>query len=110
MWVPSAVLEWFQISKDTVDVLREELASIKTERDSLKDQVITSNIWSDFLRMQVNTLQFERAALMEAAHGIRVPTPELTRLHPPIPDLTVASFEDMGDETAKRLGLPIYNQ
>ena len=110
MWVPKEVADWFQISKDSVDALRTELATLKAERDVLKDQLRGAQINSDWLRMQVNSLQMERAALMEKAYNIRVPIPELARttsLQSPI-SIEDFSFSDIGDEAARRLGLPLY--
>ena len=111
MWVPKEVADWFQISKDSVDALRTELATLKAERDVLKDQLRGAQINSDWLRMQVNSLQMERAALMEKTYNIRVPIPELARtssvLQSPI-SIEDFSFSDIGDEAARRLGLPLY--
>lgn len=111
MWVPREVSEWFKISKDSVDALRTELATLKAERDVLKDQLRGSQINSDWLRMQVNSLQMERAGLMEKAYNIRVPVPELARtasaLQSPI-SIEDFSFSDIGDEAARKLGLPLY--
>ena len=110
MWVPKEVADWFQISKDSVDALRTELATLKAERDVLKDQLRGAQINSDWLRMQVNSLQMERAALMEKAYNIRVPIPELARttsLQSPI-SIEDFSFSDIGDEAARKLGLPLY--
>ena len=111
MWVPREVSEWFKISKDSVDALRTELATLKVERDVLKDQLRGAQINSDWLRMQVNSLQMERAGLMEKAYNIRVPVPELARtetLKSPI-SIEDFSFSDIGDEAARKLGLPLYN-
>lgn len=110
MWVPKEVADWFQISKDSVDTLRTELATLKVERDVLKDQLRGAQINSDWLRMQVNSLQMERAGLMEKAYNIRVPIPELARttsLQSPI-SIEDFSFTDIGDEAARKLGLPLY--
>lgn len=107
MWVSEKVVDWFQISKDSVDNLREELAAVKAERDVNKSELQSLRIQSDWLRMQVNTLQFERTALMDKAYGIKVPTPEIARVPPKI-DRGEISFEDMGDTLAKKFGLPVY--
>ena len=108
MWVPKEVADWFKISKDSVDALREELAAVKAERDLLKSQLQATQINLDWIRVQVNTLQLERAVLMEKAYKIQVPVPEVRRAMPADFPMQHFSFEDVGDETAKQLGLPIY--
>jgi predicted nuclease with TOPRIM domain len=110
MWVPSAVVEWFHISKQTVDAQREELSAIRAERDSLKLQLASSQNHFDWLRIRVNTLEVERAQLIEKAYGLKIPVPEIVR-QPVFPANPIESFsfDDMGDEEAKKLGLPIYN-
>ena len=117
MWVPSKLFELFAFSKENLSAMREDLAALRAERDLLKLQLGVSQNTLDWLRMQVNSLQFERVALMEKAHGIRVPAPTLTRLEEERPEapaslekaLDALSFDDLGDDLAKRLGLPLYN-
>jgi len=111
MWVPRAVADWFKISKEYVDTIVTENAALRAENASLKHQVQTSNIQSDWLRMQVNTLQLERTALLEKAYNIKVPTPELVRT-PVIGAETKMeefTFEDIGDKLAKQFGYPTYD-
>lgn len=110
MWLSSKIFDLFQISKDSVALLREDLVEVRTELDANKAELIRSQILCDWLRMQVNTLQFERTALLEKAYGIRVPAPELVRT-PVMGEGTKQdefSFDDIGNDLAKKLGLPIY--
>lgn len=105
MWIPSKILDFLSFSKD-------DLIAIRSERDHLKSSLIKSEIMSDWLRMRVNALEVERTILMEKVNGIRIPAPELLRATPQIsapPMIQEASFEDMGDDMAKQLGLPTYN-
>ena len=83
MWVPKEVADWFKISKESVDALREELAAIKSERDGLKSQLAITQNNFDWVRMQINQLQAENKALMSRTYGIQIPTPELTRVSQP---------------------------
>ena len=111
MWVPKAVADWFQISKESVDALREELAATKAERDVLRNQLTFTQVNFDWLRIQTNALQMERTALMEKAYGIKIPAPEIVQSMPkndPTFDPKQFSFEDMGEDLAKRLGFPKY--
>ena len=82
MWVPKEVADWFRISKDSVDALREELSAVKAERDAVKLQLSVTQNNFDWVRMQINQLQAENKALMSRAYGIQVPTPELVRHNP----------------------------
>lgn len=105
MWVPKQVIEWFQISKDSIDTQRADIAALRVERDSLHDQLAKQTILSDWLRLQVNQLQAERSGLLEKAYGILVPTPQIKQaLNHPGPTMDDFSFDDVGEEVAKKLG------
>ena len=109
MWVSNAFKDWFIVSNDTINGLRTELAALKAELTATKTALITSNVMSDFLRMQVNTLQLERAALMEKAYNIHIPAPEIARRTSSMPSIPDFSFEDIGDAEAKKHGLPLHD-
>lgn len=110
MWVPSKVVEWLNVSLNTVDTLKQELSAVKAERDAIKQELNVLKINFDWLRIQVNQLQHERSALLEKAYGIKTPVPEVAKT----PKLALGvdqenfSFEDMGDEMAKKLGFPLF--
>src|SRR5258705_13442806 len=111
MWLSGKLVELFNISKETVQTMREDLASVRAERDTLKFQLQVAHNTADWLKAQVNTLQYERVALLEKAYGVRTPVPEIARA--PLMGSQLRSdeisFDDMGDEMAKRLGLPTYS-
>lgn len=104
MWLPAKVLDFLSFSK-------EDLIQARTERDLLRSQLIKSEIMTDWLRVRVNQLEVERSVLMEKVNGIKIPSPELLRSNQVVPPTMMqeASFEDMGDDAAKALGLPTYN-
>ena len=108
MWLPNRAFDLFRISKDTVDGFREELATVRTERDGLKSQLATTQANFEWIRVRVNTLEQERAQLIEKAYGIKVPVPEIVRANVIGPQFTTALFEDIGEKAAKELGLPVY--
>ncbi len=109
MWIPKAIFELFQISKDRVDLQRQDIEVLRAERDAFRDDLSRQIILSDWLRLQVNQLQAERSALLEKAYGIRVPTPQISAVtNPPGPTMDDFSFDDVGDAVAKKLGFPIY--
>lgn len=104
MWIPRSFFDLFSTSRD-------EVIKLRTERDSFRDELSRANILNDWLRLQINTLQMERSGLIEKVYGIRVPAPLLEKT-PTKSEATSTpdfSFEDIGDELAKKLGLPTYN-
>ena len=120
MFVPERVIEWFtdlrndadsnaEVAKSAIADLREELSAVRAERDSLKLQNAVSQNHFDWLRLRVNALETERAQLIKKAYGIDLPVPEIVRA-PQFPiDFNPASmFEDVGEKTARELGLPVY--
>lgn len=114
MFVSDKVVSLFQIAKDTVDTLRQDLATVRAERDSLKQQLLVAQTNFDWLRVRMNQVEFENKALMERAYGIKVPVPEITRVLPQIPadpayDAKSFSLDDMGDEMARKMGFPVYS-
>jgi hypothetical protein len=110
MWVPRPLLDWLHISRDSVIDLREQVASLRAERDLLRNELITTKISSDWLRMKVNALEFERSALLEKAYSIKLPAPIIVKAPVPQgePQVDDFSFDDVGDELARNLGLPVY--
>lgn len=110
MWLSKDIVDFFKISQETVSSLREELAALRTERDSLQTQLRGASITSDWFRMQINTLQMERTALMEKAYGIKIPSPEIVR-QPVLGSenrIDDFAFDDIGDAMAKKFGYPTY--
>lgn len=105
MFVPKALLELFTISKETVEKLREDLTTTRTERDLLKSQLATVNANFSWLTLRVNALEVERAQLIDKAYGIKVPVPEIVRTSPSNIDLNDFGhlFEHIDDEDEKKL-------
>lgn len=108
MWVSDKVVGLFQISKDTVDALREELGIIHAERDILKSQLLTAQSNFSWLTTRINALEAERAQLLKKAYNVEIPFPEIVRTHGIPTDITPSIFEDMDDEQARKIGLPVY--
>lgn len=114
MWIPKSIVTWItSVKLDEAPKLREENAALRAERDSVKNQLSALQFQFDWIRLQINTLQLERAALMEKAYGIKVPAPELVKAPPtksPDSPRDEFSFDDIGDEVAKVLGMPVYGK
>lgn len=111
MWISKTVFDLFHVAKDEVTGLREEMAAVRAERDLLKTQLTGANANFNWLRLRVNALEVERAALVQRAYGIALPVPEVvTAQSTPLPDvnhllgLSQSLFEDMGDPIAKEFG------
>lgn len=109
MFVSKSALELFNISRDTVDELREDLAIARAENRILKDELAAVKSNNDWFRVKCNQLELERAQLLEKAYGVRVPVPEIARSTPPMMQFDQSLFEDLGDKKAQELGLPIYS-
>lgn len=111
MWVPEKVVEWFHLSKDYVDTMREELAKVRAERDSAVGELATTKANFAWITGRVNALEMERAQLLEKVHGIRVAVPEITRARvglPTVMEIDNSIFEDMGEDQASKHGFPLY--
>lgn len=110
MWVPSKVLEWFQISKTAVDDLRAANAALRAEVNLLASQAIADRATADWLRVRVNALEMENKALMERAYNIKLPVPEVVRTpNKPIePEKEHSPFDDIGEDLARALGFPSH--
>lgn len=113
MWLPRKLFDLFTISSDTASALRLENSTLRVERDLLKSDLAVSRANSEWMRVRVNALEFERAALLDKAYGIKTPIPEIVRTLPPSstpsPLSNLDVFDDMGDELAKSLGLQSYS-
>lgn len=110
MWLPKAVYDLFQISKENVDALRIELAQVRAEKDALVFQLSLAVTTTDWMKIRVNQLEGERAALIYKLYGIDVPTPEIVKKPVSADFLGSDIFEDMGDTKARELGLPTYDK
>jgi len=122
MWISKEVVGWFtsmrnvaetnaMVSIEAIQQYREQLAAVIAERDALKAQILTAQNNAEWLRMRVNALEMERAKLMEKAYNIQLPVPELARaITTTLPfDARAFSFDDVGDQRARELGLPVYD-
>lgn len=108
MWLSKDLVGFFQISHQTVQDLKARVSELEAENAVLQREVIATRTNFDWLRMKVNQLEFERAGLLEKAYNIKLPVPEIARQHQPI-DPNEFSFEDLGDDLAKKLGLPVFD-
>ena len=112
MWVPKIVVNWFGLNAEMIREIQSELAVVRAERDTLKLDLMRERNNQDWLRMRLNGVEVEKAALMEKLFGLKIPVPELQvkRKDYSNPDMREFSFDDVGDEMAKKLGLPVYGE
>lgn len=108
MFVSKSALELFEIAKVTVEEQRAELAKLAAENTMLRSQLATTQANFEWIRTRINTLEVERAQLIEKAYGIKTPVPEISRSKSPVMQFDAALFDDIGDKAAKELGLPTY--
>jgi len=109
MWLSSKILDIFRISKESVDALREDLSAVRAERDALQSQMLTTQANFEWLRIRVNALEVERAQLIKKAYNIDLPIPEIVKPTRALPEINSSIFDDMGDDLARKFGLPAYN-
>jgi hypothetical protein len=107
IFVPKALIDLFTVNRDTADALRVRAASLEEINKSLERELASLKVQNDWLRIQFNQLQFERAALIEKVYGLKIPAPELTKPDPK-PHIEDFSFDDVGDAKAREMGLPLY--
>lgn len=122
MWVPSVAIQYFdrivatseknaEAAWSTVEGLRQDLAALRAENQALRSDLQSARVTGDWLRVKVNQLEMQNTALMEKAYQIKLPVaPEIVR----VPTTREArpwenfSFDDIGDQAAAALGLPVY--
>ena len=130
MWISSRVVDWFtglqkaadvnaEVAKAAIQDLREELVATRTERDVLRQELTASKLSADWLRLRFNQLELENKMLMQKAYNIILPVPEIHRTQQAGPmghansfnpfENPEALFNDMGDELARKLGMPTYD-
>lgn len=108
MWVPKAVIDWFRISKESVDAIREDNAALRAENLAIRSELISTKANFNWVIMRVNSLEVERAQLLKKAYNVDTVVPEIVRSTDTPSDISSFSFEDVGDKLAEKLGLPIY--
>lgn len=110
MWLSPKIFSILEVAKEAVQDLREELAAVKAERDVLSKQLIVAQTNMDWMRIKVNSLEAERPGLIEKAFDIKLPSvPEILRTPRTQPDFNPAPFADIGEDLAKVLGMPTYD-
>jgi hypothetical protein len=107
MFVPKQILDYFGVNLELVRNLQADLASLRTERDLLKQELTSTQIMSDWLRIQFNDLQAQNKGLLEKAYHIKLPVPELQNRPKMVTQMPPFSFDDPGDDVARTLGYSI---
>ena len=122
MWINKEIIGWFTSLKTTAEQhaavsvvalqgLQEELIKVRTERDMLQKELQVQQINSDWLRIKVNAMEVERAGLIQKAYGITLPVPEIAKkVMPEVTDDKQFSFSDIGEDLARQLGYPSYDE
>lgn len=112
MWVPKPLIDLFAISKERIETLQLEVRALQMERDHLQIELTASRSNFEWLRTRVNSLEIERAQLIEKAYGLKVPAPEITRTAPNMQmELGNNIFDHIeDDDTARKLDLPVWGK
>jgi hypothetical protein len=90
--------------------LEKALTSSEGIRQTYVEQNRVLQVNLDWLRTRVNQLEHERAQLLWNYVGVKIAVPEIQRAERVMDTVThplteLPSFEDMGDEEAKRQGV-----
>jgi len=120
MWISPKIVDWFSglkadadlnasVAKEAFQHLREDLAAVRAERDTMKIQLATNEVHCDWLRTKVNQLEMERAQLIRQVYKLELPVPELVKTPNRDDRFRLTNFEDIGDVRAKELGLPTFD-
>jgi hypothetical protein len=79
MWLSEKLRGLLELNVEEVKTLRQELAVVRAERDMLKTQAAVAQANFDWCRLRVNTLEYEKSALMAKAFNVHIPAPEIVR-------------------------------
>lgn len=106
------------IARRDYDRLQTELTEQRTKREAAETSLALTRQTVEWFRVQVNTLQYERASLLAKITGapVMVPTVKAEESSPISPPARTpgedkflsqmaALFDDVGDETAQTLGI-----
>lgn len=106
MWLSEKLVTLFEISRDTVQDLKTEVATLKALNAQLQADLTSTRITSDWLRHKINDLEAQNKGLLEKAYNVKLPIPVIERAAPtPNPyKLPLALFEHIDEDTAKALG------
>ena len=109
MFVSSQTFDWFKASQEAFEMLRQGNADVRAEGDALKSENSHLRLAGDWHRAKINQLELERSALLQKAYDISIPVPQIVRQQPdPERQLKQFSFDDVGDDIARVLGIPIH--
>ena len=122
-FIPAKVTEWLislklaadkaaEATEEAVSLLREELANLRAQLatkneiiTSLRVQQATDRSNTDWLKARVNSLEFERAALLKKYQNVEIPVPTFSN-RVQTPDVEpLGGFDDVGDKLAAQLKL-----
>jgi hypothetical protein len=85
--------------------------ALQANHDSALAQKAKDDITIDWMRHRINALEKERTILLQKVAGIALPIPEIVPTRPgtltmPALDFnTLPTFDDMGDDDAKKHGI-----
>ena len=107
MWIPTKLATLLGLNVETQKQLQIDLSVVRAERDLLKVQLAVTQNTLEWIRTRVNSLEYERAALLDKAYGIKTPVPELantSKMHPGMIERDF-SFDHIDEDVAKKLGI-----
>lgn len=113
MWVNKVLFNHMladsKVQSDRYERAMVDVGHFSAQAETMKVQKAKDDITIDWMRHRVNALEKQNALLLGKAAGIFVPVPEIVPNRPgsmSVPDFdSMPSFDDVGDEKAKELGV-----
>lgn len=113
MWINKALFETILADnkKQAESILFERTGASRMSASYaiLREQKAKDDMTIDWMRHRINALEKQNAILLQKAAGVIMPVPEIVPTRPGSMSVTdfapMASFEDIGDEEATRLGI-----
>lgn len=79
MWLSEKLTSLLDLNVEETKRLREDLAAVRAERDTLKLTASIAQNNFEWARTRVNTLELEKGALLAKAFNVNIPVPEIVR-------------------------------
>lgn len=79
MWLSDKLRSLLELNVEEVKRLREELAAVRAERDVYKIEAKIAQNNFEWTRTRVNSLEYERSALLQKAFNVNIPAPNIVR-------------------------------
>lgn len=114
MWIPKWIVEQWQaqqVDHRSLSALLTENATVRGKNAELEKRALAAEITNDWLRARLNQVETERAILLTKQTGVPFGAPVVHAATGDVGGVGIPSimddlsFEDVGDDKARQLGL-----